>query len=182
MIKIIYLSKTKNIHFIEIIKDIISTIKEKDPALHSNFEILLYPYFKARLYYEIAHYFYKKGNFFIARYLSEKAKRKTGIEIHPGAIIGSHFFIDHGVGVVIGETSIIGDNVTIYHNVTLGGVNSNKVKRHPTIGNNVLIGTGATILGDITIGNNSKVGAGAVVLKNVEPNNTVVGVPAHSIK
>ena len=158
-------------------KEIIKTIKERDPAIHSTLEVFLYPFFKAMIYYKIAHYFYIKKHYFIARYLSEKGKRKTGIEIHPGATIGKGLFIDHGTGVVIGETAIIGDNVMMFHGVTLGGLGGTG-KRHPTIGNNVLIGTGAAILGNIKIGDNSKVGAGAVVLKDVPPNTTVVGIPA----
>lgn len=161
--------------------DIKNSIKEHDLALHSNLEILFYPYTKARLYYEVAHWFYKKNHFVVARFISEKAKRKTGIEIHPGATIGKGFFIDHGTGVVIGETAIIGDNVTIFHNVTLGGIGNETGKRHPTIGNNVLIGTGASILGNIKIGNNSKIGAGAVVLKDIPDNVTAVGIPAEPI-
>ncbi len=161
----------------QFIKELIKSIKEKDPALSSTFEVLLYPCFKAMIYYKIAHYFYKKKHFFIARYISEKAKRKTGIEIHPGATIGKGLFIDHGTGVVIGETAIIGDNVLLYHGVTLGGTGKQKGKRHPTIGNNVMIGCGAKILGNITIGDNAKIGANAVVLKDVPKNATVVGVP-----
>ena len=164
------------------IRELIKTIKEKDPALTSNLEVFLYPCFKALLYYKISHYFYKKKHFFIARYISEKSKRKTGIEIHPGATIGKNLFIDHGTGVVIGETAIIGDNVTMFHGVTLGGTGKQKGKRHPTIGNNVLIGCGAKILGNITIGNNAKIGANAVVLKDVPDNATVVGIPGKVTK
>ena len=164
------------------IRELIKTIKEKDPALTSNLEVFLYPCFKALLYYKISHYFYKKKHFFIARYISEKAKRNTGIEIHPGATIGKNLFIDHGTGVVIGETAIIGDNVTMFHGVTLGGTGKQKGKRHPTIGNNVLIGCGAKILGNITIGNNAKIGANAVVLKDVPDNATVVGIPGKVTK
>lgn len=160
----------------EYIKKEIKLIKEKDPAIKSSLEVLLYPSFKVMIYYKIAHYFYLKKRFFIARLLSEKAKRKTGIEIHPGAIIGKDFFIDHGSGVVIGQTTIIGDNVTIFHGVTLGGIGFDKGKRHPTIGNNVFIGCGAKILGNIKVGNNSKIGAGAIVLSDVEDNSTVVGI------
>ena len=158
------------------IKEQIKTIKEKDPAITSNLEVFLYPCFKAIIYYKISHYFYKKKHFLIARYLSEKAKRKTGIEIHPGAIIGKGLFIDHGTGVVIGETAIIGDNCTIYHQVTLGGTGKESIKRHPTIKDNVLIGAGSKVLGNITIGNNVKIGANSVVLDNVEDNVTVVGI------
>lgn len=166
---------------INYIKEEIKLIKSKDPAIKSNFEVFLYPSFKAKVYYKISHYLYLKKHYFLARYLSEKAKRKTGIEIHPGAIIGKNLFIDHGFGVVIGETTIIGDNVTIYHDVTLGATGKEIGKRHPTIENNVMIGTGAKILGNIKVGENSKVGAGAVVLKNVKKNCTVVGIPSKEV-
>ena len=164
------------------IKEQIKTIKERDPAIRSNIEVLLYPSFKALIYYKIAHYFYNKKRYLIARYISEKAKRKTGIEIHPGATIGKGLFIDHGVGVVIGETAIIGDNVTMFHGVTLGGIGSETGKRHPTIGDDVFIGCGAKILGNINIGANVKVGANAVILKDVEANTTVVGIPGTVVK
>ena len=154
----------------------IKLIKSKDPAIKSCLEVLLYPSFKVMIYYKVAHFLYTKKRYFLARYLSEKAKRKTGIEIHPGAKIGKNLFIDHGTGVVIGETTIIGDNVTIYHGATLGGVSSDNVKRHPTIGNNVMIGCGAKVLGNITIGNDVKIGANAVVIHDVENNKTVVGI------
>lgn len=163
--------------------EIINTIKERDPAIKSTKEALLYPYFKAMVYYYLSHKLYLKKHFFMARYLCEKAKRKTGIEIHPGASIGKNLFIDHGTGVVIGETAIIGDNVTMFHGVTLGGTGNEKdKKRHPTIGNNVFIGSGAKILGNITIGNNVKIGANAVVLKDVEDDRTVVGIPGYVVK
>ena len=158
------------------IREQIKLIKEKDPAIKSNLEVLLYPSFKAMIYYKLSHYLYLKHRYFLARYLSEKAKKKTGIEIHPGAIIGKALFIDHGVGVVIGETTIIGNNVLIYHGVTLGGIKNKKEKRHPTIGDNVVIGCGAKILGNIKIGNNVKVGANSVILKDVDDNKTVVGI------
>lgn len=165
------------------VKEIIKTIKDKDPAIKSTKEALLYPHFKAMIYYYLSHKLYLKKYFFLARFLCERAKRKTGIEIHPGATIGKRFFIDHGTGVVIGETAVIGDNVTIFHGVTLGGTGNEKTKkRHPTIGNNVLIGTGAKVLGNITIGDNSKIGAGAVILKDVLNNATVVGVPGRYVK
>jgi len=164
------------------IKEQIKVIKERDPAIESTMEVLLYPSFKALIYYKIAHYFYLKQKYLIARYLSEKAKRKTGIEIHPGATIGKGLFIDHGTGVIIGETAIIGDNVTMFHGVTLGGTGKVKGKRHPTIGNNVFIGCGAKILGNVTIGDHVKVGANAVILKDVEANTTVVGVPGRIVK
>ena len=164
------------------IKEQIKSIKQKDPAITSKMEVFLYPCFKALIYYKISHYFYKKKHYLIARYLSEKAKRKTGIEIHPGAKIGRGLFIDHGMGVVIGETAIIGDNVTMYHGVTLGGTGKEKGKRHPTIGDNVFIGCGAKILGNINIGDNVKIGANAVVLKDVPSKATVVGIPGKIVK
>lgn len=164
------------------IKEQIKVIKMRDPAIRSTLEVLLYPSFKALIGYKIAHYFYLKKRYLIARFISEKTKRKTGIEIHPGATIGNGLFIDHGVGVVIGETAVIGDNVTMFHGVTLGGIGSQTGKRHPTIGNNVFIGCGAKILGNITIGDNVKVGANAVILKDVEADTTVVGVPGVIVK
>lgn len=163
------------------IKEQIKLIKKNDPAINSNLEVLLYPCFKVLIYYRIAHFFYIRKHYFIARFLSERAKRKTGIEIHPGAIIGNNLFIDHGTGIVIGETTIIKDNVTIYHGVTLGGRGLDKGKRHPTIGNNVIIGCGAKILGNINIGNNVKIGANSVVLKDVIDNATIVGIPGKTI-
>lgn len=164
------------------IKEQIKVIKMRDPAITSSFEALLYPSFKALVYYKIAHYFYEKKHYLIARFLSERAKRKTGIEIHPGATIGKGLFIDHGTGVVIGETAIIKDNVTMFHGVTLGGTGKEKGKRHPTIGNNVFIGCGAKILGNIEIGDNTKIGANAVILKNTPANVTVVGIPGQIVK
>ena len=164
------------------IKQLIITIKEKDPAIKSTLEAFLYPSFKAQLRHKVAKYFYNKKHYFIARYITEKTKRKTGIEIHPGATLGKGVFIDHGTGVIIGQTAIIGNNVTIYHGVTLGGTGKETGKRHPTIEDNVFIGSGAKILGNITIGENSKLGANAVVLKNVRPNTTVVGIPAKEVK
>lgn len=163
------------------IQDQIKTIKNNDPAIHSVLEVFLYPSFISQLYHKISKFFYNHKLFFIARYLSEKAKRKTGIEIHPGATIGRSLFIDHGTGVVIGETTIIGNNVTMFHGVTLGGTGKEKGKRHPTIEDNVYIGCGAKILGNITIGENAKIGANAVVLKNVDKNTTIVGIPGQPI-
>lgn len=160
------------------IKDEILTIKKNDPSIHNILEIFLYPSFKALLYYKISSWFYKKKMYLTARLISEKAKRKTGIEIHPGAKIGKNLFIDHGYGVVIGETAVIGDNVVMFHGVTLGGTGKEKGKRHPTIGNNVFIGSGTKILGNIKIGNNVKIGANSVVLKDIPDNVTVVGIPA----
>lgn len=164
------------------IKDQIKTIKKNDPAIHSIFEVFLYPSFKAQVFHKISSFFYKKKLFFLARLISEHAKRRTGIEIHPGAKIGKNLFIDHGTGVVIGETTIIGNNVVMFHGVTLGGKGNIKGKRHPTIKDNVYIGCGAKILGNIIIGENAKIGAGSVVLKNVNPNSTVVGIPGKEIK
>ncbi len=161
---------------IKFVRNLTKLIKEKDPAIHSNWEVILYPFFKVYIYYVIAHFLYLHKFYFLARYLSEKAKRKTGIEIHPGARIGKNFFIDHGVGVVIGETALIGDNVVIYHGVTLGGTGKDKGKRHPTIKDNVVIGAGTIILGNITIGEKAIIGAGAIVLKDVPDNSVVVGV------
>ncbi len=168
--------------FISHIREEIELIKERDPAIHSNMEVFLYPSFKVMLYYRIAHKLYEKKHYFLARWISQKGARKTGIEIHPVAKIGKGFFIDHGNGVIIGETAIIGDNVTLYQGVTLGGTGKEHGKRHPTIGNNVMISTGAKILGSFTIGDNSKIGAGSVVLKEVPPDSTVVGVPGRVVK
>lgn len=164
------------------IKEEINTILKNDPSIHSIIEVFLYPSFKVKLYYKISHFLYKRKRFLIARLISEKAKRKTGIEIHPGATIGKNLFIDHSMGVVIGETCIIGDNVTLFHGVTLGGTGKEKGKRHPTIGNNVFIGSGAKILGNITIGNNVKIGANSVILESIPDNVTVVGIPGKIIK
>lgn len=163
------------------IRSQINLIKCKDPAIKNIFEVFLYPSFRALLYYKIAHFLYVKKRYFMARYLSERAKRKTGIEIHPGATIGKRLFIDHGFGVVIGETAIVGDDVLIYHGVTLGGVSTSSGKRHPTIGDGVMIGCGAKILGDIVIGDNVKIGANAVVLCDVAPDTTLVGIPAKEV-
>ena len=161
------------------IKEQILLIRKKDPAIKSIWEVFLYPSFRVQVYYKIAHFLYIRKHYFWARYISEKAKRKTGIEIHPGAVIGKNLFIDHGYGVVIGETAILYDNITMYHGVTLGGTSSKNEKRHPTIKSNVVIGAHAQILGNIIIGENAKIGAGAVVLKNVKDNTTVIGIPAH---
>ena len=143
---------------------------------------LLYPCFWAILNYRVAHKLYKNGHYFWARWISQRSRRKTGIEIHPGATIGKGLFIDHGSGVIIGETTIIGDNVTLYQGVTLGGTGKEKGKRHPTLEDNVMVSAGAKILGSFTIGENSKIGAGSVVLKEVPPNCTVVGVPGRIVK
>ena len=160
------------------IKEQINIIKYRDPAIKSTLEAFLYPSFRVQIYHKVSKFFYNRKMYFIARLISEFAKRRTGIEIHPGATIGKGLFIDHGTGVVIGETTIIGDNVTMFHGVTLGGTGNGKTKkRHPTIGDNVFIGSGAKVLGNITIGKNVKIGANAVVLKSVEKGSTVVGVP-----
>lgn len=152
---------------------------ENDPASKNVlYVILLYQGFHVMIFHRIAHFLYKKKFYFLARLISQIARFLTGIEIHPGAIIGKRLIIDHGMGVVIGETAVIGDNVTIYHGVTLGGTGKDTGKRHPTLGNNVLVGAGAKVLGPITIEDNVKVGAGAVVLKNVKKGKTVVGIPA----
>lgn len=157
-------------------------IKEKDPAaMNLSYVIFLYQGFHILIYYRIAHFFYKIKLKFLARLISQLGRFFTGIEIHPGAKIGKHLFIDHGMGIVIGETTEIGNDCTIYHGVTLGGTGREKLKRHPTIGNNVMIGCGAKILGPITIENNVKIGANAVVLKDIESNNTVVGIPGHVV-
>lgn len=164
------------------IKEQIKVTRAHDPAIHSDWEVFLYPSFWAVYYYRKAHQHYLKGHFFRARYISQKAARKTGIEIHPGATIGKNFFIDHGTGVIIGETTEIGDNVLLYQGVTLGGTGKEKGKRHPTIGNNVMISAGAKVLGSITVGDNVKIGAGSVVLEAVPDNCTVVGVPGRVVK
>lgn len=155
---------------------------ERDAAIKSPAEVFLYPSFKAVLRHRVAHWMYNKKWYFLARWYSQRTARKTGIEIHPGAQIGKGFFIDHGSGVIIGETAIIGDNVTLYQGVTLGGTGKEHGKRHPTIGDNVMISAGAKVLGSFTVGENSKIGAGSVVLKEVPPNSTVVGVPGRVVK
>lgn len=156
-------------------------ILKKDPACRNLFEaILLYPGFHAILFHRIAHFFYVRHLFFIARLISQISRHITGIEIHPGAQIGKRLFIDHGMGIVIGETTTIGNDCTIYHNATLGGTGKDKNKRHPDLGNNVMVGSGAKILGPIKIGNNVKVGANSVVLKDVPENSTVVGIPRNN--
>ena len=159
------------------VKEEIRLIRERDPAIHSSMEVFLYPSFRAMLHYRVAHKLYLSGHYFLARWISQRAVRKTGIEIHPGAKIGKGFFIDHGNGVIIGETAEIGNNVTLYQGVTLGGTGKEQGKRHPTVGDNVMISAGAKVLGPITIGRNAKIGAGSVVLTDVPANATVVGVP-----
>lgn len=167
---------------ISYIKQEIQVIRERDPAIKSNMEVFLYPSFKAIIAYRIAHKLYVKKHYFLARWVSQKAVRKTGIEIHPGAKIGKGLFIDHGSGVIIGETAELGDNVTLYQGVTIGGTGKEQGKRHPTLKDNVMVSAGAKVLGSFTIGENSKIGAGSVVLKEVPPNCTVVGVPGRIVK
>ena len=158
-------------------EEILATL-ERDPAATGALSIILsYPGLHAIFYYRVAHFFYKMNLVFLARVISQTARWLTGVEIHPGAKIGSALFIDHGMGVVIGETAIMGDNVTLFQGVTLGGTGKKKGKRHPTLGNNVVVGAGANILGDIHIGDNVSVGANAVVVRDVPANSTVVGVP-----
>ena len=167
---------------ISYIREEIQVIRERDPAIKSNMEVFLYPSFRVILRYRIAHKLYLKGHYFWARWISQRGARKTGIEIHPGATIGKGLFIDHGSGVIIGETTVIGDNVTLYQGVTLGGTGKEQGKRHPTLEDNVMVSAGAKILGSFTIGENSKIGAGSVVLEEVPPNCTVVGVPGRIVR
>ena len=164
------------------IREELQVIKERDPAIKSNVEVLLYPSFKVMLSYRVAHRLYQKKHYFWARWISQRAARKTGIEIHPGAKIGKGLFIDHGSGVIIGETTVSGNNVTLYQGVTLGGTGKEKGKRHPTIRDNVMISAGAKVIGSFTVGENSKIGAGSVVLREVPPNCTVVGVPGRIVR
>lgn len=164
-------------------KEDIKAFMDRDPAARSMLEIvLLYPGYKAIRRHRRAHWFYKHNLMFIARYISQRTVRKTGIEIHPGATIGRRLVIDHGAGIVIGETAEIGDDVLIYQGVTLGGTGKDTGKRHPTIGNNVMISSGAKVLGPFKVGDNSRIAAGAVVLHEVPPDCTVVGVPARVVK
>lgn len=163
-------------------KTILRNIKEKDPSIHSLFEALFHPFFKTYIYYKISKFFYSKKLYTLSRIVTNHSKKVTGIELHPGASIGKNFFIDHGLDVVIGETTVIGDNVTLFQGVTLGGTGKNKAKRHPTLKNNIIVGSGAKILGNITIGNNVKIGANAVVLKDIPDNCTVVGIPGKIVK
>ncbi|MBM6855594.1 serine O-acetyltransferase [Mediterraneibacter glycyrrhizinilyticus] len=167
---------------ISYIREEIQVIRERDPAIKSNMEVFLYPSFKVMLRYRLAHKLYLKKHYFLARWISQRAARKTGIEIHPGATIGKGLFIDHGSGVIIGETTVIGDNVTLYQGVTLGGTGKEQGKRHPTLKDNVMVSAGAKILGSFTIGENSKIGAGSVVLEEVPPDCTVVGVPGRIVR
>ncbi|MCI8332468.1 MAG: serine O-acetyltransferase [Clostridiales bacterium] len=169
--------------YIESIGEDVKVIRERDPAARSAAEVLLsYSGLHAMMVYRVTHALYEKQHFLSARLLSQWARFATGIEIHPGATIGKGLFIDHGSGVVIGETAVIGDNCTIYQGVTLGGTGKHQGKRHPTLGDNVMIGAGAKVLGPFTIGDNTKIAAGAVVLKEIPENSTAVGIPAKVVK
>ena len=167
---------------ISYIREEIAVVRDRDPAIKSSMEVLLYPSFKVMLHYRLAHKLYLKKHYFLARWISQRAVRKTGIEIHPGARIGKGLFIDHGSGVIIGETTVIGDNVTLYQGVTLGGTGKEHGKRHPTLEDNVMVSAGAKVIGSFTVGRNSKIGAGSVVIEEVPPNCTVVGVPGRVVR
>ena len=165
------------------LKEDLQCIKDRDPAARSNLEIIfLYPGFKAVRMYRRAHWCYTHKLFFLARLISQRCVHRTNIEIHPGATIGRRFFIDHGTGVVIGETAVIGDDCILYQGVTLGGTGKDQGKRHPTLGNNVMVGAGAKILGPFTVGDNSNVASGSIVLSEIPPNCTAVGIPAKIVK
>ncbi|ADD69160.1 serine O-acetyltransferase [Denitrovibrio acetiphilus DSM 12809] len=165
------------------LREEIRTVFERDPAARSKAEVVFcYPGFHAILFYRTAHWFWVRKFYFIGRFISHLGRFFTGIEIHPGAIIGKRFFIDHGMGVVIGETAEIGNDVTLYHGVTLGGVSLEKVKRHPTVEDNVVIGSGAKVLGPFTVRKNAKIGSNSVVVKEVPENATVVGIPGKIVK
>ena len=167
----------------EDLKDIIRAYQARDPAARSALEVLLlYPGLKAVRSHRRAHWCYTHGLMFLARVISQASRRRTGIEIHPGATIGKRLVIDHGMGIVIGETAEIGDDCLIFHGVTLGGTGKDQGKRHPTLGNNVMVGCGAKILGPFTVGDNARIAAGAVVLREVPPNCTAVGVPAQIVR
>lgn len=166
----------------ESLREDIKAVFDRDPAVRSVAEVIFcYPGFHAMLFYRVAHSLWQRKFYFLGRLVSHFGRFFTGIEIHPGARIGRGFFIDHGMGVVIGETAEIGENCTLYHGVTLGGTSWAKEKRHPTLGNNVIIGSGAKVLGPFTVGDNSKIGSNSVVVKEVPPNSTVVGVPGRMV-
>lgn len=170
------------IRFIKSIIEDIDSVFDRDPAARSRIEVfLLYPHIKSLIAYKISHNLYLKKRFFLARWVSNIGRKMTGIEIHPGATIGKGLFIDHGMGVVIGETAVIGNNVTMFHGATLGGTGNEKGKRHPTVGDNVTIGSSAKILGNIYIGSGVRIGANAVVLNDASPNTTLVGIPAREL-
>ena len=161
----------------------IASVMERDPAAKSKWEVLLcYPSVKAMAYHRLAHRLYQNGHTTLARWISQHSRHVTGIEIHPGATIGRRFVIDHGMGIVIGETAEVGDDCLLYQGVTLGGTGKDKGKRHPTLGNNVLVGSGAKVLGPFTVGDNARIAAGAVVLSAVPPDCTAVGVPARVVR
>ena len=168
--------------YFDFINEELDCFMDHDPSLHSKSEIRYMPGFKAIKTWYFAHRLYQRKQYALARYLSLRAQRKTGVDIHPGATIGRRFFIDHGVGVVIGETCIIGDDVMIYQGVTLGGTGKIGGKRHPTVEDRVMVGAGAKIIGNITLGHDSKVGAGAIVIRNVDPSVTVVSPPAYPVR
>jgi serine O-acetyltransferase len=169
-------------HLLSLIREDVATVMERDPAAKSRLEVFLcYSGLHAVWFYRINHWLWNHGFFLIGRFFSQIARFLTGIEIHPGAKIGRRLFIDHGVGVVIGETAVVGNDVTLYQGVTLGGTGKELGKRHPTIEDNVVVGGGAKILGNITVGKNCRIGAGSVVLRNVPEDSTVVGVPGHII-
>jgi serine O-acetyltransferase len=169
-------------HLFSLMREDVATVRERDPAAKSRLEVFLcYSGLHAVWFYRMNHWLWNHGFFLLARWLSQVARLLTGIEIHPAAKIGRRLFVDHGMGVVIGETAIVGDDVTMYQGVTLGGTGKEQGKRHPTIEDSVVVGGGAKILGNITVGKNCRIGAGSVVLRNVPENSTVVGVPGHII-
>jgi serine O-acetyltransferase len=169
-------------HLFSLIREDISNVMEHDPAAKSRAEVFFcYSGLHAVWWYRVDHWFWNHGMFFVGRFLSQIGRLLTGIEIHPAAKVGRRLFIDHGMGVVIGETSVVGDDVTLYQGVTLGGTGKERGKRHPTLEDNVVVGGGAKILGNITVGRNCRIGAGSVVLRNVPENSTVVGVPGHIV-
>jgi serine O-acetyltransferase len=168
--------------FFHSVREDIAAVFESDPAARSYVEVLfLYPGLHAVWSHHLSHWLWRHGMRFLARYVSQLSRLFTGIEIHPGAELGRRLFIDHGMGTVIGETAVVGDDVTLYQGVTLGGTGKEKGKRHPTLGNNISVGSGAKLLGNITIGDNCRVGAGSVVLRSVPANSTIVGVPGHIV-
>jgi len=160
----------------------IDSMMARDPAARSRLEVIVcYPGFQAMIFHRLSHALWRRGWRILARWISQIARILTGIEVHPAAVIGDDLFIDHGMGVVVGETTIIGDNVHLFQGVTLGGTSTRRAKRHPTLRDNVVVGAGAKVIGDVTIGENAKIGAGSVVVTNVPPNATVVGVPGHIV-
>ncbi len=172
-----------NINRVTRLGGLLAAYQRRDPAARSKLEVfLLYPGVHAVIYHRIAHWLYLRRHFFLARWISQHARKKTGIEIHPGATIGRRLVIDHGMGIVIGETAEIGDDCLLYQGVTLGGTGKDQGKRHPTLGNNVLVGCGARVLGPFRVGDNARIAAGAVVLEEVPPNATAVGVPAQIVR